>query len=57
MTDWAKVKKIYKLNSVPTGSGSGKKATNGVVEHPSGEELKELEVMILGSMALRGAAS
>lgn len=56
MTDWAKVKKIYKLHSVPMSSG-GKKATNGVVEHPGEDEVKELEVMILGSMALRGAAS
>lgn len=55
MTDWPKVKKIYKLNV--TGSGGSKKVPNGVSPAPQGVELKEFEVMILGAMALRGAAS
>jgi len=56
MTDWSKVKKIYKLSTVPA-VGVGKKVPNGVADSPCGDELKELEVVILGSMALRGAAN
>ncbi|RDL32970.1 uncharacterized protein BP5553_08409 [Venustampulla echinocandica] len=56
MTDVARVKKIYKLNS--GGNAGGKKrAVNGdlgVAGEKEGDERKELEVAILGAMALRG---
>lgn len=55
MTDWSKVKKIYKLNAL--GNTGGKKAVNGVGSAPQIDERKEFEVMILGSMALRGATN
>jgi EKC/KEOPS complex subunit CGI121/TPRKB len=54
MTDLARVKKIYKLNSA---GGSGKK---GVVVNGLGNEMgeiKEAEILVLGSMALRGATN
>lgn len=59
ITDVTRVKKVYKLNNVPSlGGGGGGKKTNGVVNGVggrSGEEgRKELEVLILGAMALRG---
>lgn len=60
MTDIARVKKIYKLNS---SGGGGKKngqvngveglSINGVKE----DERKELEVLVLGVMALRGVTN
>jgi EKC/KEOPS complex subunit CGI121/TPRKB len=54
MTDLGKVRKVYKLNGV--GGGGGKKgATNGVGRE--GEERRELEVLVLGAMALRGATN
>lgn len=52
--DWAKVKKLYKLNGI---GGGGKKTTNGVGKGKEIDEKRELEMMILGSMALRGATS
>jgi EKC/KEOPS complex subunit CGI121/TPRKB len=56
MTDWGRVRKIYKLNT-PGGSEAGKKGgVNGLGEGEE-KERKELEVMILGSMALRGATN
>ena len=54
LTDWPKVKKAYKLNA--TGN-AGKKMTNGVTKGKEVDENKELEIMVLGSMALRGATS
>lgn len=51
MTDTARVKKIYKLNSV----GGGGKAVGG--KEIGDAERKELEILILGSMALRGATN
>jgi len=54
MTDLARVKKIYKINA---GSSGGKKAvTNGMNGFKVDEE-KELEIWVLGSMALRGATN
>lgn len=49
------MKKIYKLNS----SGSGGKGAKGLVNGKGKEdaEKKELEMLILGSMALRGATN
>ena len=50
MTDIARVKKIYKLNA----AGGGKKAVvNGVGKV---DERRELEVTVLGAMALRGVS-
>ncbi|CAD6442323.1 16432d8d-74f0-4f90-84b9-cf01ec903180 [Sclerotinia trifoliorum] len=55
MTDIARVKKLYKLNA--SGGGGGKKgAVNGVSEKIQ-DERKELEIMVLGAMALRGATN
>ena len=47
MTDLARVRKYYMLNAI--GGNVGKDNA------PSKEERKELEVLVLGSMALRGA--
>ncbi|TVY28343.1 EKC/KEOPS complex subunit [Lachnellula hyalina] len=53
MLDVGKVRKVYKLNS---GGGGGKKGLgNGVVNEE--EERRELEVFVLGAMALRGASN
>lgn len=56
MTDIARVKKIYKLNT--TGGVNGR-AKGGVVNEggKAKDENKELEMLILGSMALRGATN
>ena len=52
MTDTARVRKIYKLNAQPQAMGMiSKDQSNGSSE----EERKELEVMVLGLMALRAA--
>ncbi len=56
MIDLGRVKKIYKLNS--NGGGGGKKAINGV--NGVGKEVdekKEMEVLILGAIALKGATN
>jgi EKC/KEOPS complex subunit CGI121/TPRKB len=54
MTDLAKVKKIYKLN-VAGGNGGGRGAKGAKM---GGEdERKELEVLVLGSIALRGSTN
>ena len=45
VTDIAKVKKAYKLGPPLKGRGSG----------GSGDDLKEMEMIVLGMMALRGA--
>jgi EKC/KEOPS complex subunit CGI121/TPRKB len=60
LTDMARIKKIYKLNS-----GGGAKKTKGAVNgaginggNENGkdqDEVKELEVAVLGAMALRGS--
>jgi EKC/KEOPS complex subunit TPRKB/CGI121 len=62
MTDVARVKKIYKLNS---SGGAGKKngQANGVgvealnVNGAKEDERKELETLVLGAMALRGVTN
>ena len=55
MTDTARVKKIYKLNySRVNGRGKGN-AVYG--SDRTGQDSKELEMLILGSMALRGATN
>lgn len=54
MTDLVRVRKVYKLNAV--GGGGGKKgAVNGVGKEV--EEWRELEMLALGAMALRGATN
>ncbi len=53
MTDLARVRKIYKLNV----AGGGRKPINAVNGASEIDERKELEVLILGSMALRGATN
>lgn len=56
MTDVARVKKLYKLNA--GGGGGGKKGgANGVSNEKVEDERKELEIMVLGAMALRGATN
>ncbi|RAL60431.1 hypothetical protein DID88_000206 [Monilinia fructigena] len=64
-TDIARVRKLYKLNS-GGGSGGGKKggSVNGKANGASAsasekeeDERKELEIMVLGAMALRGATN
>jgi EKC/KEOPS complex subunit CGI121/TPRKB len=64
LTDFARVKKIYKLNSSGGSSTKkGKPAVNGSGHHEVNgaggkvDELRELEVAILGAMALRGATN
>lgn len=59
MTDLARVKKIYKLNS-GSGAGGKKRAANTGLEgegEAKGEDRGELEVAILGAMALRGVTN
>lgn len=69
LTDWGKVRKAYKLNG--GGGGGGKKwgignggGKEGVKEGKEGsgnglgeDERREMEVLILGAMALRGATN
>jgi len=58
MTDMIKVKKYYKLNTgTPRGGKSGKGIVGGVgsLAVKEGGEAKEFEMLILGSIALRGA--
>ncbi len=52
MTDLARVRKIYKLN---VQGGKKDAVVNGVGKEET--ERKELEIMVLGSMALRGATN
>ncbi|CZR55439.1 related to protein cgi-121 [Phialocephala subalpina] len=63
MTDVGRVRKIYKLNS---GGGGGKKkevngnevnGVNGARMEREVDERREMEVLILGAMALRGATN
>ena len=56
MTDVARVKKIYKLNNSASVNGQAKgNAVNGGGR--AGDETKELEMLIIGSIALRGATN
>jgi EKC/KEOPS complex subunit CGI121/TPRKB len=56
MTDIARVKKIYKLNTTGSVNGRAKgDAVNG--SRKAEDENKELEMLILGCMALRGATN
>ncbi|KAI9845553.1 MAG: hypothetical protein M1837_004650 [Sclerophora amabilis] len=65
LTDLAKVRKLYKLNSVSskqagvantkTGDRKEERKANGV-SHPDANEFKEVEAAILGAIALRGAS-
>jgi EKC/KEOPS complex subunit CGI121/TPRKB len=55
MTDVARVRKIYKLTSGGGGGGGGGKRVNGVSGED--EDRRELEVLVLGSMALRGSTN
>jgi EKC/KEOPS complex subunit CGI121/TPRKB len=56
MTDVSRVKKIYRLNN--SGGVNGRRKEGTVNESIRvGEERKELEMLILGSMALRGATN
>lgn len=57
MVDMGRVRKVYKLNS-GGGGGGGKKGVNGVVNGKTEvDERRELEVLVLGAMALRGATN
>lgn len=54
VTDWARVRKVYKL---PLVGQQGKKKGMGEEEKREGErERRELGVQVLGAMALRGAS-
>ncbi|KAF5872091.1 putative protein cgi121 protein [Botrytis fragariae] len=57
MVDIARVKKLYKLNAL--GGGGKKGGANGVSGKAENkvDERKELEIMVLGAMALRGATN
>ena len=61
MTDVAKVRKLYKLAGVGEGGSSKRRRKEGSEEGigvPQGDvasERRELEVAVLGLMALRGA--
>lgn len=56
MTDMVRVKKIYKLNYSSGVNGRGKE--NAVYgSDRTSQDSKELEMLILGSMALRGATN
>ncbi|TGO08198.1 hypothetical protein BTUL_0221g00150 [Botrytis tulipae] len=57
MVDIARVKKLYKLNAL--GGGAKKGGANGVSGKTENkvDERKELEIMVLGAMALRGATN
>jgi EKC/KEOPS complex subunit CGI121/TPRKB len=65
MTDIARVKKIYKLNSNGGGAGKKKGQVNGAVSEglnvngtgSDEDERKELEILVLGCMALRGVTN
>jgi len=65
MTDVARVKKIYKLNSSGGGGGKKKGQVNGAgSEGLNGngvgsevDERKDLEISVLGCMALRGVTN
>lgn len=63
MTDIARVKKIYKLNSGGGGIGKRNGQVNGGMEGLSvngtreEDERKELEILVLGAMALRGVTN
>ena len=60
MTDMARLKKVYKLNSgnsrtsKPTGGAKAASGMNGTVDQE--KERLEMEVAIIGIMALRGAS-
>lgn len=53
MTDLGRVKKIYKLNS--GGGGGGKKREINGTSKVEVDEKREMEMLILGAMALRGS--
>ncbi len=63
MTDWSRVRKIYKLNGLGGAGkekGGGKGLVNGEGEKDKERgtnEKKELEILVLGSIALRGATN
>jgi EKC/KEOPS complex subunit CGI121/TPRKB len=56
MTDIARVKKIYKLNNLGGANGRGKEGTVDERDR-TGQGIKEVEMLVLGSMALRGATN
>lgn len=53
MTNWVNVRKYYKLGASRAKGGA---AVNGNGPEISEEEKRELEVQILGAMALRGVS-
>jgi EKC/KEOPS complex subunit CGI121/TPRKB len=50
MTDLARVRKIYKLNE---GRGGGKNGVKGGID----DERKEVEILVMGCIALRGSTN
>ncbi|KAG9233543.1 kinase binding protein CGI-121-domain-containing protein [Amylocarpus encephaloides] len=59
VTDLARVRKIYKLNAGGGAKGKGGKGGKGGVNNVTSrvDERKELEVAVLGAIALRGATN
>jgi EKC/KEOPS complex subunit CGI121/TPRKB len=63
MTDVARVRKIYRLNSGGGGGGKKNGQVNGTgmeglsINGTKEDERKELEVLVLGAMALRGVTN
>jgi EKC/KEOPS complex subunit CGI121/TPRKB len=53
MTSWANVRKYYKLGAGNRSKVGDKTLVNGTVVE---DERRELEIQILGAMALRGAS-
>jgi EKC/KEOPS complex subunit CGI121/TPRKB len=54
-TDLAKVRKIYKLESGAPGGKKGKAGETGMaLNGNAAEERREMEAVVVGSMALRG---
>jgi len=57
--DLSKIRKAYKLGSAPPSKGQSKQSKSRVngdhVDNGAAMERKELEIAILGAMALRGA--
>ncbi|KAH0562846.1 hypothetical protein GP486_002533 [Trichoglossum hirsutum] len=57
MTDISRVRKIYKLNKGQSGSPSNRRGAGGSgVDDTGPSEEKELEIAIIGAIALRGAS-
>lgn len=57
MTDLKRARKVYKLNSGGGGGGGGGKKRDVEGLEREVDERRELEVLVLGAMALRGSVN